>query len=78
MENTMQTLPGGKNRVGNRLGTRELAHDVRGRRQFLYFSDSQIIGIVGHGVSFLGVGARRRHEKSRQIAGGFSGDSGRP
>src|SRR5690606_33172565 len=60
--------------IGDFSGTRELAHDVRRRCEFLDFPDAKIISIVGHGLTpeYLPV-CKRYKKKPPSVAGGFLG-----
>jgi hypothetical protein len=58
VQNAVQGLARRINGVRHRLAAWKLAHYMRRRRQFLDFSDTQVIGIVGHGELLPGIGAR--------------------
>ncbi|MNV87884.1 hypothetical protein D3C71_1820410 [compost metagenome] len=46
VQDAVHALAGGEHGIGRLLGARELTHHVRGRIQFLDFSDAKVVGIV--------------------------------
>jgi hypothetical protein len=46
VQDAVHALAGGENGIGRLFRARELAHHVRGRIQFLDFSNTKVVGIV--------------------------------